>query len=76
MTRNSISIGDCTWSSWSFWSECTKTCDVGKRTANRTITEVELDGGKICEGPKSRIEECNTDPCPGFEDVDKYSGKV
>ena len=71
-----MSIADCIWSSWSSWSICTKTCDGGTRTSNRTINEAELDGGKICDGPESRIEDCNTDPCPGPEVVHKYSGNL
>ena len=56
---------DCSWSPWYPWSRCSKSCDGGNRTSTRTISVVAYNGGKDCEGNDTRVEECNSDPCPG-----------
>lgn len=53
-----------TWSEWSGWTECSKTCEEGRQTRMRTcITE----GQSIldCSGRRVDIRSCNKDPCPG-----------
>ena len=54
---------DCSWSPWYAWSECSKTCDGGNRTANRTISVEAYNGGKECDGNDTKVEECNTEKC-------------
>lgn len=53
-----------TWTAWSEWTECSRTCNGGRRSrSRRCITEdkVELD----CSGRTLEIEDCNEYiPCP------------
>lgn len=58
---------DCTpleWTRWSDFSECTRTCGVGRRTKSREC----INNGKIsqgCSGSSVIEENCNTISCPG-----------
>jgi len=57
---------DCVLGDWTAWSNCTKTCNGGKSTRVRVVTEPQQGGGS-CPKQKSRHrlqkEDCNTDPC-------------
>lgn len=54
---------NCQWSSWNSGS-CSKTCGGGSITKIRTKTVQEANGGS-CQGQSSRIENCNSNLCPG-----------
>ena len=56
-------IVDCQWSSYGDWSQCSKTCGGGTKTAERTIIEQGAYGGKECNGTALKIEKCNVQPC-------------
>ena len=53
-----------TWSDWSPWTDCSRTCGGGRRSRMREcLTEgaAKLD----CTGDVVQIEDCSTQPCPG-----------
>ncbi len=57
-----------TWTEWTPWTACTKTCEGGKRVRTREC-KVPASLGKqllalFCPGKGKVIEDCNTDPCP------------
>ncbi|XP_078591867.1 SCO-spondin-like [Branchiostoma floridae x Branchiostoma japonicum] len=55
---------DCGWCPWSTWGECSKTCGAGVRSRYRSgDNPPPQNGGKICEGPATDIDPCNTQPC-------------
>ncbi|CAH1263786.1 HMCN1 [Branchiostoma lanceolatum] len=55
---------DCGWCPWSTWGECSKTCNAGVRSRYRSgDNPPPQNGGKMCEGPATDIEPCNTQPC-------------
>ncbi|XP_069502497.1 SCO-spondin-like [Ambystoma mexicanum] len=57
---------DCGWSSWTTWSSCTRTCNVGTRRRYRSGTEPSAAfGGQDCEGSNVEIEFCSLQPCRG-----------
>uniref|UniRef100_A0A8B9LLU8 SCO-spondin n=1 Tax=Astyanax mexicanus TaxID=7994 RepID=A0A8B9LLU8_ASTMX len=53
------------WSEWTSWTDCTKSCGAGvksrRRECDRPATERE---GDYCEGLRTEVVACNTDPCP------------
>ena len=50
---------------WSKWTECSRTCGVGRRARERTITTTDGAGKlELCETQRE-IEECSTYFCPG-----------
>ena len=67
-------IVDCVWSRW-FIGQCSKSCEGGDRTNVRYKEVVERYGG-ICSGEFTLIEPCNTDPCPGKQDMINIITKV
>ncbi|XP_077160383.1 SCO-spondin-like isoform X2 [Paroedura picta] len=57
---------DCGWSSWTPWSSCSRTCNVGTRRRFRSGSEpAALAGGRLCQGPNVEIEFCSLQACPG-----------
>ncbi|XP_063781355.1 SCO-spondin-like [Pseudophryne corroboree] len=57
---------DCGWSSWTLWSSCSRTCNVGTRRRYRSGTEPPAAfGGGACEGSNVAIEFCSLQPCKG-----------
>ncbi|XP_033639593.1 uncharacterized protein LOC117300041 isoform X3 [Asterias rubens] len=54
---------DCRWSTWSAWSTCGDTCDVGHQTRNRTLLLPALFGGRPCQGPHTERLFFNTQSC-------------
>ena len=56
---------DCEWGTWGAWDTCSKTCDGGMQTSNRTIAQQAEDGGIPCLGEAMRKQYCNDQPCPG-----------
>ena len=59
--------GDCEWSTWSAYSECSADCN-GEMTRTRTC-EVE---GECGDEPSTQTEPCNND-CGQWEQWSKYS---
>ena len=57
-------IVDCEWNEW-INGTCPVSCGGGVRTNNRTIKNLESDGGASCVGDPSIIESCNEQGCPG-----------
>ena len=55
---------NCQWSSWSRYSECTKSCGGGTQFKTRIKTIPESDGG-TCFGDKVYSRNCNMQNCPG-----------
>jgi len=58
----------CVWSSWTEWSDCTRTCylpafSTGSRERTRTIEKQALNNGTACEGKPFQHEHCNGDVC-------------
>ncbi|XP_066440797.1 SCO-spondin-like [Eleutherodactylus coqui] len=57
---------DCGWSSWTPWSTCSRSCNVGTRRRYRSGTNPPAAfGGRPCEGSKVAIEFCSLQPCKG-----------
>ncbi|KAM9306065.1 SCO-spondin-like, partial [Gastrophryne carolinensis] len=57
---------DCGWSTWTPWSSCSRTCNVGTRRRYRSGTNPPAAfGGRSCEGPNVAIEFCSLQPCKG-----------
>lgn len=57
---------DCGWSSWTQWSSCSRTCDVGVRRRYRSGTNpAQAFGGRPCKGDRVGIDTCSIEPCFG-----------
>uniref|UniRef100_A0A3Q2QHI6 SCO-spondin n=1 Tax=Fundulus heteroclitus TaxID=8078 RepID=A0A3Q2QHI6_FUNHE len=57
---------DCGWSSWTQWSACTRTCDVGFRRRYRSGTNPPpAFGGRPCKGERVGVDTCSIEPCLG-----------
>ncbi|KAM9817553.1 A disintegrin and metalloproteinase with thrombospondin motifs 18 [Neosynchiropus ocellatus] len=53
------------WSSWSQWSDCSRTCGGGVMHRERTCTSPRpQNNGKFCAGSARLNQLCNTRPCP------------
>ena len=55
---------DCTWSRWTEWGACSKTCEGGNKTRTRTQNGP-LYGGQECSGSATTSISCNTNSCSG-----------
>ncbi|CAB4055395.1 Mucin-like protein,Hemicentin-1,Adhesion G protein-coupled receptor B3 [Lepeophtheirus salmonis] len=53
---------DASWSIWTSWSTCTKTCGGGSRRRSRTCTPAQ-NGGQPCIGTATDESTCNTQEC-------------
>lgn len=54
------------WSTWSAWSECSTTCDVGIKSRVRNCTNpAPQHGGKDCDGKSKNETSCYRKPCEG-----------
>ncbi|XP_068790174.1 SCO-spondin-like [Struthio camelus] len=54
----------CGWSSWTAWSACSRSCNVGTRRRYRTgSTPPAAFGGRDCRGPGVEMEFCSLQPC-------------
>ncbi|XP_068717618.1 uncharacterized protein [Montipora capricornis] len=52
-------------SSWSQWTECSKSCGGGTKSRERTCTNPPPSGnGQGCMGDAEEVEKCNEDQCP------------
>ncbi|XP_048418321.1 A disintegrin and metalloproteinase with thrombospondin motifs 8-like isoform X1 [Stegostoma tigrinum] len=53
------------WGSWTPWGECSRTCGGGVQFSFRECNDpVPQNGGKYCEGQRTRYRSCNTEDCP------------
>ncbi|KAK3550975.1 hypothetical protein QTP70_011460 [Hemibagrus guttatus] len=60
---------DCGWSEWTFWSACSRTCDVGIRRRYRSGTNPpQAFGGLPCVGDRAELDTCSIYPCSGVKD--------
>ncbi|XP_019729253.1 SCO-spondin-like [Hippocampus comes] len=60
---------DCGWSSWTQWSSCSRTCDVGVRRRYRSGTNPPPEfGGRPCEGSRVGVDTCSIEPCFGVRE--------
>ena len=56
---------DCVESSWSDWSECSKTCGAGgTKRRSRSVVVATAFGGATCSTELSQAAPCNEGPCP------------
>ena len=55
---------DCTWSTWTAWSNCSASCGVGTQLRSRFIEENAQNGGSGCSGESAESKTCNLDLCP------------
>ncbi|KAJ1172187.1 hypothetical protein NDU88_004037, partial [Pleurodeles waltl] len=56
---------DGSWSDWSPWEECSRTCGQGNQTRTRTCSNPPAQhGGKPCDGNAVEVIMCNARPCP------------
>ncbi|XP_012591877.2 hemicentin-1 [Microcebus murinus] len=63
--QNKLCPVDGSWSEWSPWEECTRSCGRGNRTRTRTCSNPSAQhGGRPCEGNAVEMIMCNIRPCP------------
>uniref|UniRef100_A0A3Q3AAE4 SCO-spondin n=1 Tax=Kryptolebias marmoratus TaxID=37003 RepID=A0A3Q3AAE4_KRYMA len=61
---------DCGWSSWTQWSACSRTCDVGIRRRYRSETNPPVAfGGRPCKGERVGMDTCSIEPCLGVKEL-------
>lgn len=56
---------DSIYSTWSKWTECSKSCASGVQHRVRSCIAPK-NGGKPCQGPNTESRQCNTLSCPDF----------
>ncbi|CAD7679913.1 unnamed protein product [Nyctereutes procyonoides] len=53
------------WGPWGPWGDCSRSCGGGVQFSSRDCTRpVPRNGGKYCEGRRTRFRSCNTQDCP------------
>jgi hypothetical protein len=57
---HSYNLATGTWTQWSQWTTCSKTCGVGESTRSRSCQ------GGACSGSGFESMDCTTTPCPGI----------
>ena len=57
-------LENCAWSTWSSYSQCSKTCGPGSKYRTRKKVKVEKNGG-TCLGSGRDSRSCNVKKCPG-----------
>lgn len=55
--------------SWSEWTECSKTCGGGSQARSRKCLIDETGGASNCRGGLVELRNCNSQPCPGMISV-------
>jgi hypothetical protein len=48
---------------WSEWSNCSSTCEGGKKTKTWTTTTWPKGSGKACPSPNAKYKDCGSGPC-------------
>eukprot|EP00095_Tigriopus_kingsejongensis_P008230 snap_masked-scaffold591_size129331-processed-gene-0.4 protein:Tk08230 transcript:snap_masked-scaffold591_size129331-processed-gene-0.4-mRNA-1 annotation:"SCO-spondin" len=59
-------------SEWSEWSDCTKTCESGERSRERTCDD-QRNENNPCNARLTEMETCNTQLCPLFNEWSEWS---
>jgi len=59
------------WKEWSAWTECSKSCETGKRESKRVCLNGRP-GDDGCTGPQIKTEECNTQSCPVWSEWGEF----
>ncbi|WAR29970.1 CADN-like protein, partial [Mya arenaria] len=58
-------VMDGNWSSWTTWSTCSVSCDLGTITRTRSCSQPAPSiGGRACIGDTTETHECTNGPCP------------
>ena len=52
--------------SWSEWTECSKTCGGGSQARSRKCLIDETGGASNCRGGLVEVRNCHSQPCPGM----------
>eukprot|EP00929_Paragymnodinium_shiwhaense_P006556 TRINITY_DN11019_c0_g1_i2.p1 TRINITY_DN11019_c0_g1~~TRINITY_DN11019_c0_g1_i2.p1 ORF type:complete len:1664 (-),score=325.03 TRINITY_DN11019_c0_g1_i2:136-5127(-) len=50
---------DCEMENWSEWTVCTATCAVGRRSRQRSVKELPMNGGEACSSSLKEVEPCH-----------------
>ena len=67
---NFIIVVDGNFTPWSNWSQCSKSCGGGQRKRTRSCSNPPPSRcGKTCVGDNEEVANCNTQACPGKDDV-------
>lgn len=54
------------WGHWGSWGDCSRSCGGGVQFSSRDCTRpAPRNGGKYCEGRRTRFRSCSTQDCPG-----------
>jgi len=53
----------CVWGSWTQWSDCSTTCEAGRRSRDREIEKEAINNGTECTGDAVEAEVCNEEVC-------------
>ena len=62
-----VSVSDGSLTTWSSWSQCSKSCGGGLRLASRNCSNPTFDGADCTKlGELTKIEICNNVSCPGM----------
>ena len=54
---------NCTWSTWTAWNICSKTCDGGTQLRFRVVVQTAQNGGSQCVGESAQSQACETTAC-------------
>jgi len=54
----------CSWTAWTEWSTCGKTCGESTQQRSRTVGTLASRGGAECTGPTTGERSCSTQSCP------------
>ncbi|XP_078492803.1 SCO-spondin [Ciona intestinalis] len=58
-----LCVADSTWTEWTPWSACDRSCDGGIQTSQRRCRDENGFFRNICEGPKTKVKSCLLQPC-------------
>lgn len=62
--------GECSFTEWSEWGECSGTCGPGQRARVRGLSSIEDTADFLnCTGNLTQIDSCNLGACPGMPHV-------
>ncbi|XP_043937072.1 A disintegrin and metalloproteinase with thrombospondin motifs 8 [Protopterus annectens] len=63
-------VVDGNWGHWGPWEQCSRICGGGVHLSHRACDDPEpQNGGKYCEGQRTRYQSCNMDRCPNENGV-------
>ena len=59
---------------WGAWGACSEPCGGGRKTKTRSCNNPPpSNGGKRCQGISSSWIQCNTQPCPGKNEIKPFN---